>query len=288
MSCASVRALLAATAVLGSGCYTGLVAIQVPQEGSAKIEGLRYYLPRPHLVLEELPGDKWDARVVYVIDRSREFAVQPTQVLAKVNATIEFNDDGTLKSFQLNQHSGDVPESFINGFKDVAVKMLELEKAAADEELKAAEGDGTGTPGPPSAAKKDGVPAGGKETRRLYTYAINGSDAIKWTASKPIATMELGPPTKPEPKLKLAKSSDGKQVVISLSGEPLGTADLDKLAFFDASGKPIKAPDKAVLATKAKTSFNPAAGTATLEKADLTAKKVSHIGLGSAKPEPVP
>lgn len=114
-----------------SGCQTSIVAKEATG-ANADADGLRYFLPAPYLIVEEIGDSKWDAHLELGVDRSREFYIQPKAVFAKGNTVISFNDDGTLKSFKLDADSTAVPSAVVAAAKDVKLKQLELEQAALD------------------------------------------------------------------------------------------------------------------------------------------------------------
>jgi hypothetical protein len=86
--------------------------------------------------------------------------------------------------------------------------------------------------------------------------------------------MQLGPPEKAQPKLTAKKSADGKSVVLSLPGRPLGTAELGRLEFLTRTG-PVKDTEKRVLVSKAK----PVGDAWVFPHADLVSMKIAKIDL---------
>lgn len=132
-----VLTLLCFTASLLSGCYAGIRAGEV-ETGTKSVEGLRYFLPAPYLIVEKTAKGQVDASIQYLADRSRVFYVDPIVVLASQKAEIELNPDGTLKSFKLEQDATPVSTAVVEGVRDVAVKKLDLEKTAAEERAKRA------------------------------------------------------------------------------------------------------------------------------------------------------
>jgi len=232
--------LVCASAAI-SGCYTGIHSQQLTGE-TDDVKGLRYYLPAPLLVVDEIAPGKYDARVEFSIDRSKVFSVQPTQYMATSSATIEFNDDGTVKSFQLDQDSSDIPAAFVEGLRDLELKKLELEKAALDEAKKNAESGK-----PKSAARAAAAAAGGRE---VCVYRIDGPNPVtemttpcrKVIAGKDPNNTGAGEPGAAGATIDL--SADEQQVVVSRSEGPLGSADWNKLTLLKTDRKPVADADK--------------------------------------------
>lgn len=120
---AAAKLILASLAILLlTGCIAGIDAVQVAND---KTNGLRYFLPVPVLVIREYKGQV-DAEIKMAVDRKQEYAVQPYTWLGTSESTIEFNDDGTLKSFTLNQDTSEIPDAAVQALKDIGVKELDL------------------------------------------------------------------------------------------------------------------------------------------------------------------
>ena len=263
------RTLIGATMLIGSlssGCYTGISAKQVTLAGggsttevdkagkktgrfldNSQTEGLRYFLPAPVLVVEQIDKGKYDARVEFTVDHSRVFAVQPTETLASSTATIEFYPDGTLKNFQLNQDSTEVPAAVVKGLQDLETKKLDLQKAAID---KAAEA---------SAARieKGPLPAAPEGARKVCVYRIDGPkltpapdldgncNALKVLPEEPAGQGE-GLAAKAS-KLSATLSPDRSTVVIAFAGRELGTNDANDIVFMKGKIALQKEADQAAL-----------------------------------------
>src|SRR5690349_8485967 len=104
-----------------SGCVAGIHAGEVTKGQSP--DGLRYFLPSRYLVIQQTGDGQWDASIQSAVDRSREYYVQPFAILSSGAATVEFNDDGTIKSFKLVGDATAVPAAAID-----AAKQIELER----------------------------------------------------------------------------------------------------------------------------------------------------------------
>lgn len=265
----TVKRLIVLSMTLTTGCYTGIVAKEVPHEDVQ--DGMRYYLPAPYLVITELPKKRWDAQVKFMLDRSKVFTVQPTSHMAKASATIEMNADGTMKSFQLNQHSGDVPEAFITGMKDLTVKALEIEEARYKPSEEEAEDEETGG-GPDSAAKTKG--AAPTEPRRVYVCKIEGAKPIEGGCS-PLAVLELPPAEPGALKVEIKLTEDKADVVLSRK-KPFGSNEIRDLVFLKTGKKAVTEPDLTVLRAAVRLHD----GKFLIKKKDLDAKKVVTIVMG--------
>lgn len=259
-----VRALIL-LGLLTSGCYAGIRAYEdcvnkeVPPSCQDAPAGLRYFLSVPYLIIEERPNNQWSARVELVVDRSREFTLQPYAFLAKSTATVQFNPDGTLKSFQLDQDTTDIPEAVLNGLKEVQLKRLELEKAALDKRVADAEAAAKATEKPGAAGK--GVVLQGAE-RKAYMLRIEG-DTVKWRdrARNPVsilvpATLDVSqeeapsdgcpPGDKPLNLTWMKKNGKIEWLKLSIGDVPLGTntpvefLDSSKNALDEQKSKELK------------------------------------------------
>lgn len=259
-----ILSLLVGHCALLAGCYTGIKGRQLDSEADAK-EGLRYFLPAPLLVVDEIAPNKYDARIEYSLDRSRVFAVQPTQVLATSTATIEFNDDGTLKSFQLDQDSSDVPAAFVEGLRDLELKKLELEKAALDAATAKAE-KGAAAAGAARAARAEG-------TRTVCIHRIHGDQPTAPLECELVAVTATGtggggdgaaPAT-------AAIVDDGTHVIIS-GAAPLGTSDRSGIAF--RRGAAVLPADRSAALRDQATAVD---GKLVLPLAALRAEGVTHV-----------
>ena len=265
----STRTVLLGCLLLAqAGCYTGVRGSQVTKP-DADEEGIRYFLPAPLLVVDEFAPGKFDARVELTVDRSKTFTMQPTQVLAASTATVEFNADGTLKSFQLDQDSTEVPAAVVAGLKDLESKKLELQKAALDEAAKQAAGGGAA------------VAAANAGTRRVCVYRVNGTQPAAPMGCSEVAVASSGDGVSPAPATgaTIKLSVDGSRLVISKAGKQLGTADRAKLTFIGNNGQ--KLSDVAALPLRQAAAKNGA--TLELDVATLRQHGISKVTFESAE-----
>jgi len=236
--------LVSLTAFGVGGCYAGIKAYEVTNEADAP--GLRYFLTTPYLIIEEQPNDRWTARLELGVDRSREFAVQPYTILAKSTATVDFHEDGTLKSFKLEQDTTKIPEAVVNALKDIQLKRIELEKAALDRRLKEAEAEGEAAKGKAALLREGAVAAEvGAETRKVYIFRVAGTRAIAMDAV-PAAEMKVPSPAQvgiteaPAGTLTaLSAVIEEGNLVIAGTGRGLGQTDIRDTHFIKADGQVV-------------------------------------------------
>jgi hypothetical protein len=172
-----------------SGCIAGIRAGEVPKNrpAGATTEGLRYFLPAQYFVIEQIADGQWDARFQSVVDRSHEYYVQPYAYLSSGKARVEFNDDGTLKSFRLEADATAVPDAAITAIKDVQLKREELKRAELDARAKAGAGF---TATKPLMSKAEG-------SRAVFLYRVVG-DELKGQTPDHAPTIQFAN-TRPSP-----------------------------------------------------------------------------------------
>jgi hypothetical protein len=226
------RALLAiASALTLSGCIAGITAGELTPANDSP-DGLRYFLPATYFVVEQTAQGQWDAHLQAVVDRSREFYVQPYAYLASGKTTVEFHPDGTLKSFRLESDSTAVPEAAINAVKDIQLKREELKR----EEIARRASAGF-------TAKDKQVMSRGDEgagDRPVFIYKLDG-DKLTGVGAPPQATVTFAvakaePPGLPinlDPKaLSMEQTDAGRSVAIGLSGIQLTKEEATKRLCF--------------------------------------------------------
>lgn len=150
-------------ATLLAGCYAGTHGGPIHSTPHAK--GIRYFLPSMYLVVQQDPAGTLTASFEVMADSSKEYYVEPFIILARQNVDIILNADGTLQSFKLEQDGTPVSTAVVAAVKDVALKKLDLEQAAAGRAARAA---------PPARADGDRVPA---RVSRVWMFRIDGRRA---------------------------------------------------------------------------------------------------------------
>lgn len=248
----------------GSGCVTGIKAREVAGRDAGN--GLRYFLPAPYLVITEAAGGQWDATIKYGVDRSREFYVQPTAFFAVAKTEVEFNEDGTLKSFKLNGDTTAVPGAVVAALKDLELERLKLEREAIAARKKAAEGAESAMV---NRDERGGQQTRGADERVFAVYQIKGDRLAAAAHAPPPASAsvlehidippaadagqrdgELSPPVgiNGDGNVEVVRSPlvpEGSLLIRGVDGSPLDEADGDKLAFYsDEQGTTSVAPDR--------------------------------------------
>jgi hypothetical protein len=235
-NCTLAALLSVIFALACGGCHTGIKAGEVTS-ATSDVKGLRYFLPTPCLVIEQTADAKWDARLELMVDRSREFYVQPEAVFAKGTATIAFNDDGTLKSFKLDADSTAVASDTLATMKDLELERLKLEKEALDAKKK--------TDGQTNANALINAKPG---KRMFAVYRIRGEEVVGQPAYAGTPFLERGislqaASGQPEPEgvsdiptnlagvLTVKKAVSGSEYVIKHRDRNLTNADKAKLHF---------------------------------------------------------
>lgn len=213
----------------GTGCISGVNGRLVRK---ADQEGLRYFLAAPYLVVTEAGGGQWEARFEVGVDRSREFTLKPYNWMAINHAVVEFQPDGTLKSFTLTQDSDDIPVAVVEAIRDVGLQAAKLQEA----EIEAERASGQAQARVASAYVKEEAAAGERKTveRRSYVFRIDGGAAAPEAgfASMLFKPAKSSVPTPQVGKLMLpCKDAKGG------AARPCTSADIEKLGAFRSGRK---------------------------------------------------
>jgi len=125
------RSGIAILALLLTGCVAGTRGGPV-YASNANAAGIRYFLPAMYLVVQQSPEGTLSTSFEVLADSSQTYYVEPFIVLATQKADITLNLDGTLQSFKLEQDGTPVSAAVVGAVKDISLKKLELEQAAAE------------------------------------------------------------------------------------------------------------------------------------------------------------
>jgi hypothetical protein len=227
--------LSAALCATATGCYSGITAVET---STGNEPGLRYFLPTPYLIVEELENNQWDARIELLVDRSREFTVQPYAVLAKSTADVEFHPDGTLKKFTLDQDTTEVPEAVVSALKELQLKRLEIEKDVLEKKAEKAKKDSGGDAGRP-------VNRAGGRSVRIFKIAGEKLVPTNGATAEVLLTQSAGPVDSDPAANVLRIDIQGDVVLIRPpeSKPPFGQPDVNAAKFFDAAGNAVEGID---------------------------------------------
>ena len=263
--------------VAAAGCATGITAYEV--EPGSDEPGLRYYLPTPLLVVRQLGDGRWAASLELVVDRRREFTVQPWAFLARASTTVEFAPDGTLKRFQLEQDSTEVPAAVVNAFKDIKTKELEIREKLMRERQRHVES---------SAARMADALAQPRPaiTRAVYAAVVRGGLLEDWDG-RPIASVRL-PPAKPARTRyfpvdalpaagALTVQIHGTRLVVSVRDGSLAAQDIGRMRFWTASDEITES----ALLRRLRAALTEKDGTLVGDVAQLRAAAIVRLGFGA-------
>jgi hypothetical protein len=93
-----MRSLVIATlATLLVGCTTTMNVRKVKDDG--KTEGVRYYLPKPYLLVQPAADGTITVSTVFLPDKDQQYAVQTRTTLGKFKLTMNLSDEGFLTEF---------------------------------------------------------------------------------------------------------------------------------------------------------------------------------------------
>ena len=93
-----MRSLVIATlATLLVGCTTTMNVRKVKDTDTT--EGVRYYLPKPYLLVQPAPDGTITVSTVFLPDKDRQYAVQTRTTLGKFKLTMNLSDEGFLNEF---------------------------------------------------------------------------------------------------------------------------------------------------------------------------------------------
>jgi hypothetical protein len=196
---------VAAIAVLLTGCVAGTRGGPIYGDNTAA-QGIRYFLPAMYLVVQQTQEGTISASFEVIADSSQAYYVEPFVVLAKQDVDITLNADGTLQSFKLEQDGTPVSAALVAAVKDISLKKLELEQAAA--EAKAADGAR-------AQDKEDGARA--MRHSNIWIFQVSGATATRMAVNssvvvppKPPSAGTTAPSGTVEGKFKIKIGDGGK------------------------------------------------------------------------------
>ncbi|HWM89385.1 MAG TPA: hypothetical protein VN493_01315 [Thermoanaerobaculia bacterium] len=89
--------VIATLATLLVGCTTTMNVDKVKDTDTT--EGVRYYLPKPYLLVQPAPDGTITVSTVFLPDKDRQYAVQTRTTLGKFKLTMNLSDEGFLTDF---------------------------------------------------------------------------------------------------------------------------------------------------------------------------------------------
>ncbi len=300
-----LKLLLTLMITVVTGCVTGINATRSPADAECKRKkcepGLVYHLPAPYLVVEQLSGNKWDARIEFMVDQSKEYTLQPYQMMASSSSTIEFNPDGTLKKFQLDGDATEIPDAVVKGLQEVGVKRLDLEKEKSESE---SESELSGA----SIEKGDDAPPKTGKRWSLSMYKIHGDCIEPITIISPNMPALIKSPCKPiddkpiegkghvvtlippdsEPakqEIKGALDDAKENFVISGTLAKLKAEDVDHLVFLKSDDTPVSGTTTTSILISIDPDAVKRSGKIVISINRLRSNKVGFIVLGKIKLE---
>lgn len=108
-----------------------------PAEPDTKAKGVRYFLPKPYLLVTPLPEGKMDVSVVYVPDPDQEYAVDTHVYIASQDIHLVFagEDDagkGLLSKVTYDSKDPAVYSEIVKGAGTMGKEIIDAKKAAKD------------------------------------------------------------------------------------------------------------------------------------------------------------
>jgi hypothetical protein len=198
-------------ALLLTGCVAGTRGGPIYPENT-KAEGVRYFLPAMYLVVQQTPEGILSTSFEVLADSSQEYYVEPFIILAKQNVDITLNPDGTLQSFKLEQDGTPVSAAVVAAMKDISLKKLDLEQAAAEAKAKAG---GKGASERPESRRSN-----------VWVFQVRGRTATRITAVPPAVAV---PPQPPSPGGSGASGAVEGKFTITIGGDAGGVPADSKL-----------------------------------------------------------
>lgn len=217
--------------LLFTGCIAGIDAVQVTNEEN-ETPGLRYFLPVPVLIIREYKGQV-NAEIKMAVDRKLEYSVQPYTWLGTSESTIEFNDDGTLKSFTLNQDTSEIPDAAVQALKDIGVKELDLRQEEVQRKIDKSSKN-------PAGLSKEENPQNLREETSVHMYVIRGDRLEEYQKADLIFAAATSQNTgAPSGEKDLICKKRGGKIQISHKSDPLGTNLISNTKFL-VNNEPAK------------------------------------------------
>lgn len=208
-------------ALMLTGCVAGTRGGPIPSN-SAKLAGIRYFLPALYLVVQQTPEGALSASFEVLADSSQAYFVEPYIILAKQNIDITLNGDGTLQSFKLEQDGTPVSAAIVAAVKDISLKKFELEKAAAEARS-----------GTPSASVQDD----GGRASKMWVFQVNGGTATRLTG----VPQTVAVPSKPTSEGSGATGAIEGKFSVTIGGSAAGSPVREKKLSADRTTAPDKA-----------------------------------------------
>jgi len=199
-------------ALLLTGCVAGTRGGPI-YSNNAKAQGIRYFLPAMYLVVQQAPEGTLSTSFEVLADSSQGYYVEPFIVLAKQNVDITLNPDGTLQSFKLEQDGTPVSAAVVTALKDISLKKLELEQAAA--EAKA---------GATSASARSERDLESTRRSKIWVFQVSGSTATRITAAPPSVVV---PPKPPSPGGSGPSGAIEGKFTVTIGGDAAGAPKAD-------------------------------------------------------------
>lgn len=152
--------------LLLSACTTTMDVKHVTDKND-DVEGIRYFLPRPYLLVSPAADGTITVETVYLPDLSEQYAITTKSIVAKHKLSVELDDHGFLKSFGTTSDSTDLAKTSIE--QAGALQKARMD-AAQKESDKAAEA---------AKKKKDAVAAADDAVTAAKAEVQDTEDEIK-------------------------------------------------------------------------------------------------------------
>jgi hypothetical protein len=129
-------------ASLLSGCSSTLTVTQVPVEKPSSAKGVTYYLPKPFLVTTPQADGTVNFDVIYMPDKSREYAIQPSSSLSAYTFQISRDEKGLLNQVEYKADTSLVGQQLASSAGTAAAQWYNMDAsklAAGQTQINAAQ-----------------------------------------------------------------------------------------------------------------------------------------------------
>jgi hypothetical protein len=124
-----IRVFLLSSVALLAGC-AGLTVTKVTPDNDATVKGIRYYLPKPFLQVTPQADGTVAVNVIYLPDKSHEYAIDPSSTLSSYTFQISHDEKGLLTAVEYKASTSIVGQQLATSAGAAAAQVYNANSAA--------------------------------------------------------------------------------------------------------------------------------------------------------------